>query len=96
VSIARAAIRRPRIYVFDEESSSLDSKTEREILRNLRETDRSAATCVRGIGGEPRSLVPAQDLVVRLQARISQSVSLNRGTRHRSTESKNTGPRCFR
>jgi ATP-binding cassette, subfamily B, heavy metal transporter len=46
VSIARAAIRRPRIYVFDEATSSLDSQTERAIVDNLREISRSSTTLV--------------------------------------------------
>ena len=46
VSIARAAIKRPRIYVFDEATSSLDSNTEREILRNLKEISRFSTTLV--------------------------------------------------
>jgi ATP-binding cassette, subfamily B, heavy metal transporter len=37
VSIARAVIKRPTIYVFDEATSSLDTRTERDILQNLRE-----------------------------------------------------------
>lgn len=37
VSIARAVLKSPLIYVFDEATSSLDSKTEQDILASLRE-----------------------------------------------------------
>jgi ATP-binding cassette subfamily B protein len=37
LSIARALLRRPRLLVFDEATSSLDSLTEAEISRTIRE-----------------------------------------------------------
>jgi len=46
ISIARAAIKRPRIFVFDEATSSLDSNTEKEILNNFREISRCSTTLV--------------------------------------------------
>lgn len=46
ISIARAALKRPRVFVFDEATSSLDSHTEREILANLREIARGSTTVV--------------------------------------------------
>ena len=46
LSIARAVLKRPRVYVFDEATSSLDSRTERDILDNLREIARSMTTLV--------------------------------------------------
>ena len=46
LSIARAAIKRPRIYIFDEATAALDSTTELEIVRNLREISRSVTTLV--------------------------------------------------
>jgi ABC-type transport system involved in Fe-S cluster assembly fused permease/ATPase subunit len=46
ISIARAALKRPRVFVFDEATSSLDTHTEREILANLREIARATTTLV--------------------------------------------------
>jgi ATP-binding cassette subfamily B protein len=46
LSIARAAIKQPRIYLFDEATSALDAATELAIGRNLREISRSTTTLV--------------------------------------------------
>jgi ATP-binding cassette subfamily B protein len=62
VSIARAAIKRPRIYVFDEATSSLDSNTEAEILRNLREIARFSTTVV--IAHRLSTVLHADEIVV--------------------------------
>jgi ABC-type transport system involved in Fe-S cluster assembly fused permease/ATPase subunit len=62
VSIARAAIKRPRIYVFDEATSSLDSRTEGEILRNLEEISRTSTTLV--IAHRLSTVVHADEIVV--------------------------------
>jgi len=62
ISIARAAIKRPRIYVFDEATSSLDSNTEREILKNLREIARLSTTVV--IAHRLSTVVHADEIVV--------------------------------
>jgi ABC-type Fe3+/spermidine/putrescine transport system ATPase subunit len=46
VSVARTALKRRRIYVFDEATSSLDSKPEKQILQNLIEVSRATTTTV--------------------------------------------------
>lgn len=38
IAVARAILRRPQLYLFDEVSSMLDAATEAALLRNLRET----------------------------------------------------------
>ena len=42
LSIARALLRRPRLLVFDEATSSLDSITEEEITRTIRDVGQRA------------------------------------------------------
>jgi len=62
VSIARAAIKQPRIYVFDEATSSLDSRTEGDIMHNLREISRDSTTLV--IVHRLSTVVHADEIVV--------------------------------
>jgi ABC-type multidrug transport system fused ATPase/permease subunit len=44
IAIARAVLKRPRIYVFDEATSMLDSTTEHAILQNLRAVSQGCTT----------------------------------------------------
>jgi ABC-type transport system involved in Fe-S cluster assembly fused permease/ATPase subunit len=46
VSIARAVLKSPSVYVFDEATSSLDSQTERVILASLQEIARRSSALV--------------------------------------------------
>jgi ABC-type multidrug transport system fused ATPase/permease subunit len=62
LSLARAVIKKPRIYVFDEATSSLDSITEQEILRNLREISRGCTTLL--IAHRLSTIVHADEIVV--------------------------------
>jgi ATP-binding cassette subfamily B protein len=62
VSIARAVIKRPTIYVFDEATSSLDTRTERDILQNLREISVHSTTLV--IAHRLSTVVYADHIVV--------------------------------
>ncbi len=62
VSIARAAIKRPAIYVFDEATSSLDTNTEREILCSLRAMARSSTTIM--IAHRLSTVVRADEIIV--------------------------------
>jgi ATP-binding cassette subfamily B protein len=73
VSIARAALKRPRIYVFDEATSSLDSRTEREILSNLHEISRSSTTLI--IAHRLSTVVHADEIIV-----LGNGTVLERGT----------------
>lgn len=62
VSIARAVIKKPRIYVFDEATSSLDSGTECEILSSLRAISRFSTTLV--IAHRLSTVVHADEIIV--------------------------------
>jgi ABC-type transport system involved in Fe-S cluster assembly fused permease/ATPase subunit len=73
VAIARAALKRPRIFVFDEATSSLDSKTEREILRNLIDLSTHSTTLV--IAHRLSTVVYADEIVV-----LSEGTVVERGS----------------
>jgi ATP-binding cassette subfamily B protein len=73
VSIARGALKRPSIYVFDEATSSLDSRTEREILANLNEISKSSTTLI--IAHRLSTVVHADEIIV-----LGQGTVLERGT----------------
>lgn len=62
VSIARAVLKQPRIYVFDEATSSLDSRTEADILTNLKDISRTSTTLI--IAHRLSTIVHADQIVV--------------------------------
>lgn len=62
VSIARAALKNPRIYVYDEATSSLDSRTEQEILENLRDISTTSTTFI--IAHRLSTVIHADEIVV--------------------------------
>jgi ATP-binding cassette subfamily B protein len=73
IAIARAALKQPRVFVFDEATSSLDSRTEREILRNLLDVSRHCTSLV--IAHRLATVVHADEIVV-----LEEGVVVERGT----------------
>jgi len=46
IGLARAIIRQPRLYIFDEATSSLDLKTEKQIVKNIESISSNASTLI--------------------------------------------------
>jgi ABC-type transport system involved in Fe-S cluster assembly fused permease/ATPase subunit len=70
VSIARAALKRPQLFVFDEATSSLDSKTERGILDNLIAVSKGMTTLI--IAHRLSTVLHADEILVLSQGRIAE------------------------
>lgn len=62
VAIARALLKNPKIFVFDEATSSLDSHTEQEIQQNLMEISKGKTTLV--IAHRLSTIVNADQILV--------------------------------
>jgi ABC-type multidrug transport system fused ATPase/permease subunit len=73
LAIARAAIRRPRVWVLDEATSALDGPAQRQILRNLHEISQSSTALV--IAHRLSAIVDADEIVV-----LEAGVIVERGT----------------
>lgn len=73
IAIARAALKRPAIAVFDEATSSLDSRTEADILRNLTALSRQCTTLV--IAHRLSTIIHADEILV-----LNAGVIVERGT----------------
>ena len=68
VSIARAVLKRPQIFIFDEATSSLDTKTELSILNNLIEVSKGMTTLI--IAHRLSTVVHADEILVLDHGRI--------------------------
>jgi ATP-binding cassette subfamily B protein len=70
IAIARAMLKRPRILVFDEATSSLDTKTEQAIQETLREVARDHTTLV--IAHRLSTVIDADRILVMDQGQIRE------------------------
>ena len=70
IAIARAAMKRPRLFVFDEATSSLDTRTEHDILKNLIEVARDTTTLI--IAHRLSTVVHADEIVVLKRGEIAE------------------------
>ncbi|MDH5483935.1 MAG: ABC transporter ATP-binding protein/permease [Gammaproteobacteria bacterium] len=73
VAIARVILKNPRILVFDEATSSLDSQTEQVILQSLKEVAESHTTLV--IAHRLSTIIDAEQILVMDQGRIVEQGS---------------------
>lgn len=68
LSIARALVRRPEIYIFDDSFSALDYKTDAEIRKNLKKITQDSITFV--VAQRISSIVDADKIVVMNEGEI--------------------------
>jgi len=73
IAIARAILKKPRILLFDEATSSLDSQTEQAILETLRQVARDHTTLV--IAHRLSTVVDADRILVMEEGRIIEQGS---------------------
>jgi ATP-binding cassette subfamily B protein len=73
IAIARVILKNPRVLVFDEATSSLDSRSEQSILRSLREVARQHTTLV--IAHRLSTIIDADNILVMDKGRIIEQGS---------------------
>ena len=68
ISIARTALKKPAIFIFDEATSSLDTHTEKEIQKNLEEISSEITTLI--IAHRLSTVVKADEILVLDEGKI--------------------------
>src|SRR5690606_2455407 len=74
LTIARALVRRPRVYVFDDSFSALDFKTDAKLRAALKEETRDATVII--VAQRVSAIMDADQIIVLGEGRI-----VGRGTR---------------
>ncbi|WP_437364298.1 ABCB family ABC transporter ATP-binding protein/permease [Inquilinus limosus] len=70
VAIARAVLKQPRLFIFDEATSSLDSATEQAIQERLAEASRGTSTLI--IAHRLSTVIHADEILVLDRGRIAE------------------------
>jgi ATP-binding cassette subfamily B protein len=73
VSIARTLLKKPKIFLFDEATSSLDTMTEKQIQNNLNEMSKGCSTLI--IAHRLSTIIDAHKIIV-----LSEGEIIERGT----------------
>lgn len=81
IAIARAAIKKPNVFVFDEATSSLDSQAERAILNDLMRIAKSTTTLI--IAHRLSTVVNVDEIVVLCRGKL-----VERGTHDKLLEQR--------
>lgn len=71
IALARALLRKPKIYVFDEATSALDRKTEDEIWQDLRQLDAAATKII--VTHRLQSIIHCDVIYVLENGRVAQA-----------------------
>lgn len=70
IAIARAILKNPRIFIFDEATSSLDSATEQQIVRNLSDLSQETTTLI--VAHRLSTVTKSDEIVVLDNGRVAE------------------------